>query len=82
MQLFITTTATAAVLGWTSADYRALRRCLKPALPIQRGHHTGRGRTPDFTELTATLNWLNQILANGLSPYQAQRLTDHAVHLN
>lgn len=82
MQLFITTTATAAILGWTSADYRALRRCLKPALPVQRGHHSGRGRTPDFTELSATLRWLDAILPNGLSPYHVQRLTDHAVPLN
>ena len=82
MQLFVTSIDTATVLGRTSADYRALRRCLKPALPVQRGRHTGQGRTPDYNELTATLRWLDSILPNGLSPYQVRQLTDRARPLN
>ncbi|MBU2359368.1 MAG: hypothetical protein KKB02_10625 [Alphaproteobacteria bacterium] len=82
MNLYVSTKDTAVVLDISTADYRAIRRRLKPSLPIQRGRKTGSGRTPDYTELNTTCRWLDHILPHGLSPDQARKLADRATTLN
>ena len=82
MQLYIAITDACDVLGWSQPDFRAVRRCLRPALATQRPSHTGRGRSPDFILLDDALSWFDRVLPNGLSPYNAQRLTNMSRALN
>lgn len=78
MDLYLPATDAATLLRWTTADFRAVRRCLKPPLPVQRGHRTGRGKTPDLIELEPLLKWLNKVLSNGLSDNLAEALAERA----
>ncbi len=78
MDLYIPATGVAAQLRWSTPDFRAVRRCLKPPLPVQRGFRTGRGRTPDLIELGPLLKWLNKVLPGGLSTDLAEVLAERA----
>ena len=82
MQLYIAISDLCTVLGWSPQDFRAIRRVLRPALATQRPAHEGRGRSPDFILLDSAISWLDHVLPNGLSPYNAQRLTDLSRPLN
>jgi len=80
MDLFVPANDVAKIMNWSAGDLRALRRALKPSLPIQRGSRqgAGRGKTPDQFALYPLLKWLDKILSNGLTESQADELASRA----
>lgn len=78
MDLYVPASTVAHILRWSTNDFRAVRRALKPPLVTQRGVRTGRGRTPDLIELEPLLKWLNRVLPNGLSEDLADQLASEA----
>jgi len=78
MDLFVPASDVARLLNWSGGDFRALRRCLKPPLPIQRGTRMGRGKTPDMIQLEPLIKWLDRILPHGLNPTIAEQLADRS----
>ena len=78
MDLYIAAADAARFLKWSPTDFAAVRRCLKPPLPIQRSTRVGRGKTPNLIQLEPLLRWLSRVLPNGLDADQAEQLANLA----
>lgn len=70
MDLYLSHPRAAALAGLSDADLRTLRRVLRPPIRIARPRQGGRGKPPDYLNLTDLLAFLNNTM--GGLPYQTQ----------